>query len=353
MPRTPLFVLGAWQSILPAHANGLRKRIRRMNAALSAKGVAPSPLSAIDPGILLEAGTNEVEILVFQVGPQLCGVNVAKVREARTLEQVTFLPRFPDSVEGVVRVRDTVVPAVDLERYLWGTGARTDHTEARHLLLEFNDRLIAFRVQAIDRVHRVSWKDIKPMPKGAGQDAPVTGIVLIAGKIITLLDFESIGAKLGISGDTTITKEMITSPPVETTSFPLVFADDSSLIRRMMNDALESAGYRHVQSFADGQEAWDYLAEIAASHTPETIRQVVAGIITDVEMPRMDGFNLTRRIRENPVLKDLPVILFSSLVSKDNEKKGLQVGATAQVSKPKWDELSSTLLQVLGQIVQA
>lgn len=324
-----------------------------MNAAPSQRGITRSQTSGIDSGILLEAGTNEVEILLFQVGKQLCGVNVAKVREARTLEQVTFLPSFPDSVDGVVRVRDRVVPAVDLEKYLWGTTNRGDQASERHLLLEFNDRLIAFRVQAIDRVHRVSWKDIKPMPQGTGNDAPVTGILVLGGKIVTLLDFESIGANLGISGSTQISGELTGAVSSEATRCPLVFADDSALIRRMMEDALRQAGYEDIRAFVDGQEAWDYLASLAEASSPETVRQSVAGIITDVEMPRMDGFSLTKRIRENPVLKDLPVILFSSLVSKDNQKKGQQVGATAQVSKPKWEDLSATLVEVLGQVVCA
>ncbi len=321
--------------------------------SIAPSSVTRSQMSGIDSGILLEAGTNEVEILLFQVGKQLCGVNVAKVREARKLEQVTFLPNFPDAIDGVVRVRDTVVPAVDLEKYLWGTTERGDQANERHLLLEFNDRLIAFRVQAIDRVHRVSWKDIKPMPQGTGNNAPVTGILVLGGRIVTLLDFESIGANLGISGSTHISGELTSVAASNTTRCPLVFADDSALIRRMMEDALHQAGYEDVRAFADGQEAWDYLCEVAKANTANSVRQTVAGIITDVEMPRMDGFSLTKRIREDPVLKDLPVILFSSLVSRDNEKKGQQVGATAQVSKPKWEELSSTLVEVLGEVMKA
>ena len=121
----------------------------------------------------------------------------------------------------------------------------------------------------------------------------------------------------------------------------------------MMEAALGQAGYEDVRIFTDGQEAWDYLQEVAQQNTSDSIRQSVSAIITDVEMPRMDGFSLTKHIREEQVLKDLPVILFSSLVSKDNEKKGRQVGATAQISKPKWEELSSTLLDVLGEVTQA
>ena len=311
-----------------------------------------SRASTFDTGILLEAGTNELELLVFEVTGQLFAVNVAKVREARTLEHATFLPLFPDSVEGMVRVRDTVVPAVDLHKYLWGSVQAGTRTGEKLLLLEFNNQLIAFRVAAVDRVHRVSWKEILPLPPGTGQDVPVTGLVLLDGKIVVLLDFESIGVKLGISGSLQVSEHLATASIPAEIPCRLVFADDSALIRRMMHDTLERAGYQDVHIFADGQEAWDYVAELARHHTPESIRESVAAIITDIEMPRMDGLSLTKQVRQHPVLKDVPVILFSSLVSRDNEKKGRQVGATAQISKPKWEDLSSTLVEVLDQVVQ-
>ena len=308
--------------------------------------------SAAPQDILLDAGTNEVEILTFRVGEQHCGVNVAKVRHIHTVEHTTFLPRFPESVDGVIAVSNAVVPAVDLQKYLWGSRQEGLQDDGRYLLLDFNDQLMAFRVEAVDRVHRVSWKDILPAPQGLGNDVSMTGIVLLEGRIITLLDFESIGAKLGLSGGTQLSKDSMVEAATGATRCPLVFADDSALIRRMMQAALRQAGYEDVRIFTDGQEAWNYLQDVARQNTSDSIRQSLSAIITDVEMPRMDGFRLTKKIREDQVLKDLPVILFSSLVSKDNEKKGRQVGATAQISKPKWEELSSTLLAVLGEVTR-
>jgi two-component system, chemotaxis family, chemotaxis protein CheV len=315
------------------------------------KHLAKKPVSGVDTGILLEAGTNELEILVFNVGKERCGVNVAKVREARTIERAVFLPRFPDAIDGVVRVREAVVPAVDLCRYLWGTKGDFDPAQERNLLLEFNERMVAFRVQSIDRVYSVSWKDIIPMPQCSDGDVPITGLVLLDGKIVTMLDFESIGAKLGVSGSVECNVGEKTESESEVKNLPLIFADDSPLIRRMMQNAFVKSGYSNIRFFSDGQEAWDYLAHLAANTAADEIRQAAAGVITDIEMPRMDGFSLTKRIREHAVLKDLPVILFSSLVSKDNEKKGMQVGATAQISKPRWDELADALLEVLERVV--
>ena len=119
--------------------------------------LSASRSSADSPGILLDAGTNEVEILTFQVGEQHCGVNVAKVREVHMIEHTTFLPQFPESVDGVISVRGAVVPAVDLHKHLWGSRQKGVQADGRHLLLEFNGQLIAFRVEAVDRVYRMSW----------------------------------------------------------------------------------------------------------------------------------------------------------------------------------------------------
>lgn len=314
-----------------------------------AKNTKTNPSSA-ENGILLEAGTNEVEILVFKVAGHFCGVNVAKVREVRNHESATHLPQSPDAVDGAVRVRDDVVPLINLQQILWGAEAETVAGEEQ-LLLEFNGQLIAFRVQGVDRIYRVSWKDFIPLPHCPGMEAPVTGVILIEGRIVTVLDFEAIGAVLGINGATQQVAGNGSEAITASIRPPVVFADDSPLIRRMLDDALAQAGYENRLGFSDGQEAWDYLGELAQSHSTTTIRKSVAGVISDIEMPRMDGFSLTRRIRENSVLKDLPVVLFSSLISKDNEKKGRQVGATAQISKPRWEELTDTLVNVLGEVV--
>lgn len=309
--------------------------------------------SPIDSKILLEAGTNEVEILVFKVADRFCGVNVAKVREVRTHEAATRLPQSPHAMDGVVRLRDDVIPLVDLEQVLWNTstGATTGDAE-QHLILEFNDQTIAFRVQGVDRIHRVSWQKFIPLPRCPGLDAPVTGVILIEGRIVTILDFEAIGVSFGMNGCLPKAEASDPASPATAVRPPIIYADDSPLIRRMLDDALVQAGYKDRQGFSDGQEAWKYLEKLAREHSPETLRAVCAGVISDIEMPRMDGFTLTRSIRENPVLKDLPVVLFSSLISKDNEKKGIQVGATAQISKPRWEDLSATLMAAIDQVVR-
>lgn len=310
-----------------------------------------SKVSPLDTGVLLEAGTNEVEILVFRVGSQRCGVNVAKVREVRNVEQTTYLPNYPQAVNGVLRIRELVVPLVDLQAHLWDHASRETSDTERDLLLEFNNRMVAFRVQEVERIFRVSWKDLIPLPECPGLTAPVTGVLLLSGSIVAMLDFESIGTMLGVNGDAQAFMDGRRTKHVSKSDCPIVYADDSQLIRRMLQDALTQAGYQNIRGFSDGQEAWDFLAGLADGSSPEAIEQQVRCVVSDIEMPRMDGLSLTRRIRENPGLKDLPVVLFSSLISKDNEKKGRQVGATAQVSKPKWEDLTQTLTDVLQQVL--
>jgi two-component system, chemotaxis family, chemotaxis protein CheV len=313
---------------------------------------AAGPTTSVDSGVLLEAGTNEVEILVFRVGDQRFGVNVAKVREVRNKERVLHLPRYPQAVLGVIQIRGAVVPLVDLRSFLGGYDENPQHDDQQaDLLLEYNDRLVAFRVQGIDRVFRVSWKDLMPLPKCPGMQAPVTGIILLEGGIVTLLDFESIGAVLGVNGDGRLKCQDPTQKPARRNQRPLVYVDDSPLIRRMLADALTGAGYGNIQGFSDGQEAWDYLAQIAADVPAGGIGERVSCVVSDIEMPRMDGFHLTKRIRENATLQTVPVVLFSSLISKDNEKKGKQVGATAQVSKPRWEDLATTLTKLLDEVI--
>lgn len=309
-------------------------------------------LSALDNNVLLEAGTNEVEILVFHVGDQRYGVNVAKVREVRQKETTTRLPNYPPAVCGMLRIRDSVVPLVDLASYLWNSDRSSASTEQESdLVLEFNNQMIAFRVQRIERIFRVSWKSLSPLPECPGLTAPVTGVLLLDGAIVSLLDFEAIGGVLGINGDAQGFKKADPGKSTNRLDCPVVYVDDSQLIRKMLGDAMKRAGYTNVHGFTDGQEAWDYLAKLADGVAPDKIAERVAIVISDIEMPRMDGFTLTKQIRAHDALKSIPVVLFSSLVSKDNEKKGKQVGATAQISKPNWEDLTSTLTNLLTDLL--
>ncbi len=305
--------------------------------------------SAIDTGILLEAGTNEAEILVFLVHGRRFGVNVAKVREVIPIEEVTDIPRSHEAVDGLVDVREAVVPLLNLARYLYDSDENPTENDSL-MLLEFNNEKIAFRVQGIERIYRVSWKDTLPAPPLGKEVAPITTVVRQEAGLVPLLDFESICAVTGVGGGNV---RMETIPKVESVDravLPIVFADDSRLICEMVKDALAEAGYTNLKGFVDGQEVWEYITPLAEGCTPEQFRQKVACVVTDIEMPRMDGLTFTKKLRAHPVMGKTPVVVFSSIASKDNEKKGLQVGATDQVAKPHYDDLVTAIGEIFDKL---
>ncbi len=308
----------------------------------------------INTGILLEAGTNEAEILVFEVGGQTFGVNVAKVKEVLGITKVTALPEGHPSIEGVVRIRQDVVTLIHLGHFLYGDVPEVaSHDGDCLLLLEFNQRPLAFRVNRVHRIYRVSWKATRPLPVTPGMEAPITSVVLIDGKLVQILDFESIGAEVAGICDEPASDPSISR--VEAPNIPVVFAEDSRMISEMLGDHLRDAGFTNVHGFIDGQAAWEYLEDLAEGETVDSIRDKVGILITDIEMPRMDGFSLSKHVRMHPVLGSLPIIIFSSLVSRDNEKKGAQVGVDTQVPKPRYGQLLEKTREMVGlsELVEA
>jgi two-component system chemotaxis response regulator CheV len=316
---------------------------------MASSSVLGSAKIGVDTGILLEAGTNEAEVLVFRVRGKRYGVNVAKVREVIPIEQVTDMPMAHPAVDGLVDIRAAVVPLVNLEKYLYGNTENPENAAKESLmLLEFNNWQIAFRVEGIERIFRVSWKDTLPAPQLGEAASPITSILRQEQGLVPLLDFESIVTTIGIGGGHSPIDSVAKVESKQRAHVPIVYADDSRLICEMIKDALCQAGFASAKGFADGKEAWDYMAPLTEESTPEEFAKRVACVITDVEMPRMDGLNFTKKIRQDPVMSETPVIVFSSIASKDNDNKRKQVGATAQVAKPNYDTLIDTIVEVLG-----
>jgi len=311
--------------------------------------------SGTDTGILLDAGTNEVEILVFQVAEADYGVNVAKVREVTPIGRVTRIYDTHESIDGVVGIRDNVVPLVNLESYLdrQPSDPKAWDDADNLLLLEFNDQLIAFRVQTVKRIFRISWSDTCPVPAMGNLGVPIVSIASIEEQLVPLLDFELIAATVGHIADASEPVESADASPIGTETPTrhhdrlIVVADDSRTIGNMICDSLSDAGYTNVQWFTDGELAWQFLNETSANVRDGKLAQAVAAVVSDIEMPRMDGFHLTKRIRQSSTLGQIPVVLFSSIVSTDNEKKGRQAGATAQLPKSRLSQLPSLLSEIL------
>lgn len=287
-------------------------------------------LNPLDTNILLESGTNEVEVLVFQVGQLTLGINVAKVREVLTMPHITQLPSSHPSMHGCFRLREVVVPCLSLHKHL-NEQSTSSNEESVVILTEFNQYQIGFVVDKVERIHRLSWNQVMPVPPimSHGQ-APVTAITRIDSRLIIMLDFETIASEVTLRTDDDVPVE--NQFGVARDAQRVAIADDSPTARKSVEKVLRDSGYTTVFAFENGADLWQWLTE--KSQHQEGERAPVDLVITDVEMPVTDGFHLTRKIKDHPQLGRIPVLLYSSILTPDNLKKGQQVRADAQITKP-------------------
>ncbi len=295
-------------------------------------------------GILLESGTNEIEIMKFTIQGEFYGINVAKVKEIMMAAKVKVMPHAHPAVEGIFKPRDTLITVIDLGYYL--TDERLEH-QSRDLFIvtNFNKMTVAFRVQSIEGISRISWNDIQKPDKTLthGEEGVATGIAQCGNELVTILDFEKIVAE--IAPETTIQLsevDQMGDRPICTK--PLVIAEDSILLQKMIDEALERAGFTNVKNFNNGQEAWDYLHSISGD---SDLYEKVNLIITDIEMPKMDGHRLTKLVKDDSRLKLLPVVIFSSLIDDQMRIKGEQLGADEQLTKPEIGNLVHVIDRLL------
>lgn len=285
--------------------------------------------------ILLESGTNELEVLVFYLGRQPYGVNVAKVREVILHQHVAASPGQPGCVQGMFNLRGNVLPLVDLHRYFGIEPVITDAKNHRIIVTEFNGARAAFRVERVEHIYRMSWTDMRPVPE-TGTGAPgsddehfaITGITEINGQLVLMLDFESVFDHICLQDKLHI--ERVENPRgIDRGSYRVWIAEDSKFIRGIMHRVLTNSGYTQVEAFDNGLALWADLEQCAAAGAdgPHLV-------ITDIEMPQMDGLHLTRRIKGDSRFASTPVLLFSSLITDDTRHKGQAVGADEQIAKP-------------------
>ena len=281
-------------------------------------------------GILLESGTNEIEIMEFTIDGSLYGINVAKVREIIMSAPVKLMPHAHPAVEGIFKPRDAVITVVDLPGYLGIDKEKS--TKDLFIITNFDKMFIAFRVHTVVGISRISWTDIHKPDKtvSGGSEGVATGIAQCGGDLVTILDFERIVAE--IAPETTIRVEEIDRMgPRSRSEEPIWIAEDSILLSKMIEECLGKAGYANLRMFPNGRELWESLNELPKDHVLE---DDVALVITDIEMPQMDGHRLTKLIKDNARFKDIPLIIFSSLISEEMRIKGRQLGADEQMSKP-------------------
>ncbi len=289
----------------------------------------------LDKEILLESGTNELEVLVFKVAGYTFGINVAKVREVLPTASITSLPKAHPSIRGVFKLRNQVIPCVSLMDHL-GITPDSDQCEATMILTDLNQQQTAFLVDEVERIHRLSWKNILAVPAlDALASTPVTALARCDERLIVMLDFEKILDD--VTEQYFRTDEVANPMGLPREKLRLLLAEDSPTVRQAISSTLSASGYRNLTFFENGAEAWAWISErIEATGQVADVGDL---LICDVEMPQVDGFHLTRKIKEHPVLKQIPVLLYSSIITPDNRKKGNAVGADAQVAKPELKEV--------------
>ncbi|WP_020059490.1 chemotaxis protein [Bacillus sp. 123MFChir2] len=287
--------------------------------------------------ILLESGTNELEIVTYTIGENLFSINVMKVREIINPFPVTPVPEANTAVEGVVQVRGEILPVINLAKAL-NLKSSKPLDQTKFIISELNQMKVIFRVDEVYRIQRISWEQIdEPTSLSMGLEETTSGIVKLDEKIILLLDYEKIVCEISNVGYET---KKLTGLVEKTdrAEKSIYIAEDSAMLRQILEETLTTAGYTKINFFSNGAEALAQIEKLAEEQG-ENMFQHIHLLITDIEMPKMDGHHLTKVIKDHKVMNRLPVVIFSSLITNELYHKGESVGANAQVSKPDIQEL--------------
>lgn len=295
----------------------------------------------MDTKILLENGTNELEVLEFTLDGNSYGINVAKIKEIINYQAVTPVPNAHPSIEGIFMPRDRMITAIDLKNCLQ---RGVSQPGGLFIVTNFNKLDIAFHVDSVVGIHRVSWSDIiKTDSTVSSADSTALGIIKVDGKLIIILDFEKIVAD--INPETGLRSNQLSElGHRDRCEIPILIAEDSPLLNRLIVDSLHQAGYVNLIHTTNGKEAYDVITKAIEEGK---LSEKVKCVITDIEMPVMDGHHLTKLIKTNEQTANIPVVIFSSLVNQEMRIKGEQLGADAQLSKPEIVDLVRVLDRLL------
>ncbi len=290
----------------------------------------------METGILLESGTNELEILEFKVGKNYYGINVAKIREIISYQTPTPIPNADPRIEGIFMPRDEIISIIDLAEVMH-LEKPDKVTNDMYIVTNFNQLNTAFHVNGVLGIHRVSWSDIvKPDSTiNTAGEGMATGIIRIDDKLIIILDFEKIVSEINPETGLKVSdvEHMRNRSRNES---PILIAEDSALLSKMIVNCLEQAGYTNLTTTDNGKECWDKLQQYL---NEGSVEENVSCIITDIEMPQMDGHRLAKLIKTDSRFEGLPVVIFSSLVNEEMKRKGEALGVDAQLSKPEIGKL--------------
>ncbi|NOH64419.1 chemotaxis protein CheV [Vibrio sp. RE88] len=293
-------------------------------------------------------GQNRLELLTFRLmGRQRYGINVFKVKEVLQCPKLTSMPNLHPLVKGVAHIRGHTVSVIDLSLAIGGRPT-TDVEKAFVVIAEFNRTIQAFLVTSVERIINMHWEAILPPPDGSGKANYLTAVTNIDNELVEILDVEKILAEIAPvdeTMDSTIGEEIAQVQTEKEVVRRILIADDSTVARKQVERAITSIGFE-VVSVKDGKEAYDKLVEMAAEGS---IYDQISLVISDIEMPEMDGYTLTAEIRRHPDLKNLYVILHSSLSGVFNQAMVERVGANSFIAKFNPDELGNAVKTALTE----
>ncbi|BDY04005.1 chemotaxis protein CheV [Ferrimonas sp. YFM] len=291
-------------------------------------------------------GQNRLELLLFRLnGRQTFGINVFKVREVLQCPKLTSLPRLNNLVRGVAHIRGQTISVIDMSAAVGGRPTQ-DVENSFIIISEYNRSVQGFLVAGVERIVNLNWDSVMPPPQGSGRSNYLTAVTEINGELVEILDVEKIldeitPAKTDISDDVAANLS-----PISERKRRIMVVDDSSVARKQVVRALEPLGLE-IELAKDGLEALRKLEDLVKDK--EDISEVFGGIISDIEMPEMDGYTLTASIRDNPKLTSLKVILHTSLSGVFNQAMVKKVGADDFIAKFNPDELAGAIDRYLKE----
>ena len=286
-------------------------------------------------------GQNRLELLLFRLdGPQLYGINVFKVREVLQCPKLTLIPKSHPVVCGVASIRGATIPILDLAMAT-GAGALKDQSNPFVIITEYNTKTQGFLVRSVERIVNMNWEDIHPPPKGTGHDHYLTAVTRMDDQLVEIIDVEKVLAEVSPSPETITQGVVDVETQSKALSLRVLTVDDSSVARKQVARCLQSVGVE-VVSLNDGRQALDYLRKLVEEGKSPSEEFLM--MISDIEMPEMDGYTLTAEIRNDPRMQKLHIILHTSLSGVFNQAMVKKVGADDFLAKFRPDDLASRVV---------
>ena len=286
-------------------------------------------------------GQNRLELLLFRLdSPQLYGINVFKVKEVLQCPKLTIMPKSSPVVRGVANIRGGTIPILDLSMAT-GRAGLSDLKNSFVIITEYNSKIQGFLVRSVERIINMNWEEIHPPPKGPGRDHYLTAVTRVDNQLVEIIDVEKILAEVAPTSEVISEGVIDVDTQAKAVSKKVLICDDSSVARKQVIRCLETVGVE-VIALNDGRQAYDYLMQMAAQG--KQVDEELLMLISDIEMPEMDGYTLTAEIRSDPRLQKMHIILHTSLSGVFNQAMVKKVGADDFLAKFRPDELAARVV---------